>query len=118
MHVTRRRATKTYTEPGDTDPVRAAVRFPLQLPVQLFAGPVRFDATTIDVSSTGMLVVMDSVLHVGTELDWELLLPAEAMGSGADISVACHGRVVWVDEGTPHRIAVVIDQYRLKENAP
>ena len=116
MFVTRRRAVPTQ-DPGLTDPVRAAVRFPLQLPVLLHVGKTEVPATTVDVSSTGMLFSLNTVLAVGTELDWELLLPAEAMGTGADISVACHGRVVWVQQETPVRMAVMIDQYRMKENA-
>ena len=100
------------------DPVRASVRFPLQLPVQLHAGDAQVSATTVDVSSTGMLFTLDVVLLVGTKVDWELVLPAEAMGSGADISVQCHGRVVWVQQERPVRMAVMIDQYRMKENAP
>lgn len=115
MHVTRKRVVSDGE--GITDPVRTAVRFPLQLPVILHAGETEVPATTIDVSSTGMLFSLETVLQVGTELNWELLLPAEAMGSGTDISVACHGRVVWVQAGEdPVRMAVMIDQYRMKEN--
>ncbi len=117
MYVTRGRNASLNENPGLSDPVRAAVRFPLQLPVQLHAGDTDVPATTVDVSSTGMLFSLDTVLHVGTELDWELLLPAEAMGSGADISVVCHGRVAWVQGENPVRMAVIIDQYRMRENA-
>ena len=112
MFVTRRHSVPVH---DSTDPLRAAVRFPLQLPVQLYAGEIRVSATTIDVSSTGMLFSLSTVLQVGTELDWELLLPAEAMGTGVDISVVCHGRVAWVQERNPVRMAVMIDQYRMKE---
>ncbi|GAA3767834.1 PilZ domain-containing protein [Terriglobus aquaticus] len=104
--------------PAVNDPLRASVRFPLQLPVQLHAGEAVVAATTVDVSATGMLFTSEDVLEVGTELDWELLLPAEAMGTAADISVLCHGRVVWVQHEPPTRMAVMIDQYRMKENAP
>ena len=117
MYVTRRRSASPQEPPGLADPVRAAVRFPLQLPVQLHAGETDVAATTVDVSSTGMLFTLNAVLDVGTELDWELLLPAEAMGTGADISVICHGRVAWVQDETPVRMAVIIDQYRMKENS-
>lgn len=116
MYVTRKRAVPPQ-DPGLTDPVRAAVRFPLQLPVLLRTGQNDVPAITIDVSSTGMLFSLDTVLEVGTGLDWELVLPAEAMGSGTDISVACHGRVAWVQaDEQPIRMAVIIDQYRMKEN--
>jgi hypothetical protein len=117
MFVTRRRAAAP-PETAVSDPLRASVRFPLQLPVQLHAGDTKVAATTVDVSSTGMLFTLDSVLQVGTELDWELVLPAEAMGTGSDIGVLCHGRVVWVQSEPPIRMAVMIDQYRMKENAP
>ena len=80
-------------------------------------GTTEVPATTVDVSSTGILFTLDTVLVVGTELDWELRLPAEAMGTGADISVVCHGRVAWVHEDKPIRMAVMIDQYRMKESA-
>ncbi|WP_419803862.1 PilZ domain-containing protein [Terriglobus sp.] len=115
MYVTRRQAAPVHD--NSADPVRAAVRFPLQLPVQLHTGETEVPATTIDVSSTGMLFSLDTVLQVGTELDWELLLPAEAMGTGVDISVVCHGRVAWVQEESPVRMAVMIDQYRMKETS-
>lgn len=117
MYVTRRRSAPA-PDSAVNDPVRASVRFPLQLPVELQTGDARVPATTVDVSSTGMLFTLDTVLQVGTELDWELVLPADAMGSGADISVLCHGRVVWVKELQPVQMAVMIDEYRLKENAP
>lgn len=116
MDVRRRRAVPLQNS-GVTDPVRAAVRFPLQLAVQLRTGDTDISATTVDVSSTGMLFSLETVLRVGTELDWELLLPAEAMGTDADISVVCHGRVAWVQEEAPVRMGVMIDQYRMKENA-
>lgn len=116
MFVTRRRSDPS-PDFAVNDPVRTSVRFPLQLPVQLHAGDSVIAATTVDVSSTGMLFTLDSVLQVGMELDWELVLPADAMGNGADISVLCHGRVAWVQQDRPIRMAVMIDQYRIKENA-
>lgn len=118
MYVTRRRIDPPKVPSGGTsDPLRAAVRFPLHLPVQLRSQDAEITATTIDVSSTGILFSLDEALPVGTELTWELRLPAEAMGTGADITVACHGRVAWVRNATPSRMAVTIDQYRMKESA-
>jgi hypothetical protein len=119
MYVTGRRTAPPRGALSDlADPVRAAVRFPLKLPVLLRFGISSIAATTIDVSSTGILFALDTVLKVDTELDWELRLPADAMGTGADISVVCHGRVAWVDERETIRMAVTIDQYRMKEGSP
>ena len=117
MHVTGGRSTHPSTYPDPVDPVRAAVRFPMKLPVILQRNGTRTAATTVDVSSTGILFSLDAVLEVGTELDWELRLPAESMGTGHDISVFCHGRVAWVHEQTPVRMAVTIDQYQMKERS-
>lgn len=97
--------------------MRAAVRFPLQLPVTLNMGSTEVPALTVDVSSTGVLFSLEKELPVGTELEWVLRLPAEAMGTACDITVACRGRVVWVRDLKPIRMAVMIDQYQMKENA-
>lgn len=103
--------------PEPSSPMRAAVRFPLALAVTLHVGDRTYGATTVDVSSTGMQFVLGAVLDVGSELDWELSLPAAAMGTAADIRIVCHGRVVWVQGTAPVRMAVVIDEYRIKEHA-
>lgn len=97
--------------------MRAAVRFPLQLPVKLHADGADVDATTIDISSTGMLFTVDRALQVGSTLDWELRLPAESMGTASDITVTCHGSVVRVHDSSPVRMAVQIDEYQVKEHA-
>ncbi len=114
--------------PGNTAPkskshspfayaMRAAVRFPLQIPVTLHMEDKDIAASTVDVSSTGVLFTLETMVAVGAELTWELRLPAEAMGTASDITIDCRGRVVWVHDMTPLRMAVMIDQYQMKESA-
>lgn len=108
---------KTSGAPRSATPVRSAVRFPLQLPVTLSTGVAEVPATTIDVSSTGVLLETATPVAVGTQVRWAMHLSAEAMGAEGDIAVECAGRVVGMREGQPIRIAVVIDEYRIKEEA-
>ena len=96
--------------------MRAAVRFPLHLPVQLRtdAGLVR--AVTEDISSTGALFVAQDDPAVGSMLEWNLDLPAAIMGTVASVQVDCVGRVVWTcTESDGVHIGAVIDHYEIKD---
>src|ERR1700750_2109383 len=96
------------------DPMRNAVRFPVNLPVRVDTenGPV--DAVTEDISATGVLFHMPFAPPTNTRLSWTLRLPADLMGAEQDVMVLCVGRVVWdKPSGTGRQVGAVIDDYRI-----
>ena len=97
--------------------IRTGKRFPLTLPVRL-AGK---DGITRNVSAAGVFVYTDSELQIGSEVDFELTLPAAAIGNSTDVAIHCRGRVVRVEpvvheEVTKPGVACVIDQYKIVRN--
>lgn len=96
--------------------MRAAVRFPLHLPVQLRTDAGLVDAITEDISSVGALFLTQRAPAVGSMLEWNLHLPAEVMGTPASVQVDCVGRVVWTRVGSDGvRLGAIIDHYELKD---
>ncbi|MBW4039540.1 MAG: PilZ domain-containing protein [Acidobacteria bacterium] len=96
-------------------PVRASVRFPLQLEISIRTPERQYDAVTEDVSANGVLFVSEEVPDVGTRVEFELKMPAAIMGSAEDVLLRCVGRIVrhQVKDGTK-MAAAVIDEYSLK----
>lgn len=75
------------------------------------------NAVTEDVSSSGVLFVMETLPMVGSRVAFTLTMPAEAMGSETDVTVHCVGRIVRHDlerSDKKQRAAAVIDEYTLK----
>lgn len=98
------------------EPMRGAVRFPLQLPVELRTEDGSIEAITEDISSTGALFLTQSEPLVGSVLGWNLHLPASVMGTEANVHVECVGRVVWTRrENDGVRLGALIDHYELKD---
>lgn len=94
--------------------IRTGKRFPLTLPVRL-AGK---DGVTRNISAAGVFLYTDSQLQIGSEVEFELTLPAAATGGPSDIAVHCRGRVVRVEPVVPQQVAkpgvaCVIDQYKI-----
>jgi PilZ domain len=91
---------------------RTGRRFPLQLPIRV-AGK---DGVTKNVSAAGIFVNADPDVEVGSEVEFDLVLPAEIVGGAADVHVQCTGRVVRV-EGVPQGenggVACIIDHYKM-----
>ncbi len=97
-------------------PMRAAVRFPLHLPVRLRTDAGLIDAITEDISSTGALFLTQVAPRVDSMLEWNLHLSAAEMGTAGDVEVECVGRVVWTRvEPDGVRLGALIDHYQLKE---
>lgn len=90
---------------------RAGKRFPLQLPIRV-AGT---DGFTRNVSAAGIYLNADTSLAVGTELEFDLILPADIVGGNSDVHVMCSGHVVRVEPrgGTSAGLACVIDYYKM-----
>jgi len=100
---------------GEQNPVRASVRFPLQLAVLLETGGRSIDATTIDISANGLLFEAESLPPVGTKIVFTMTMPSAVMGSSRDVCVHCTGRIVRHQDGEGlMRAAAVIDEYFLK----
>ena len=98
-----------------TDPVRAAVRFPLHLEVTLHWGEGAVTAMTDDVFSSGILFHADTVPPVNASVEFSLTMPAAIMGQTHDVVLQCVGRVVRHQQtGGKYMAAAVIDEYSLK----
>ncbi len=109
MHLT------TPSSSTDAIPVRTAVRFPLQLEVTLFSAQGECHAVTENVSANGMLFLAEDVPDVGTQVKFELKMPAAIMGGHEDVVLHCVGRIVrhTMSEGRTGA-AAVIDEYSLR----
>lgn len=97
------------------DPVRASVRFPLQLDVVLATADREYAAVTEDVSANGVLFCAAELPPVGTPVQFRLTMPARVMGGTDDVVLHCKGRIVRCQESGERRTAAaVIDEYSLK----
>jgi hypothetical protein len=105
----------TLNRSYETTPVRAAVRFPLRLEIVLRTTEREYPGITEDVSANGLLFSADELPAVGTEVRFELTMPAAVMGGSNDVLLSCVGRVV------RHQLladklmaAAVIDEYSFR----
>ena len=112
------------SEPGDQaaaetkggSELRNAVRFPLHIPVKIFAEGVELDAMTVNISATGILFVVDRPLPLQLQLRFTMKMPAEAMGTPVDVVVHCSGRVVrCTSSGDSIEAAAMIDEYHFSQ---
>lgn len=96
--------------------VRAAVRFPLTLPVVISTGKSKYDALTSNVSASGVLFEMKSPLPIGEGINFSLRMPGRVLGSAHDVLVHCHGRVVRCSMSqSQSQVAATIDEYEFVE---
>ncbi len=99
----------------DAVPVRTAVRFPLHLEVTLSSAQGECHAVTENVSANGMLFLADDVPDIGTQVEFELKMPAAIMGGVEDVVLHCVGRIVrHVESEGRSGAAAVIDEYSLR----
>src|ERR1700743_3997001 len=63
-----------------SDPVRAAVRFPLRLDLTLTSDDREYHAVTEDVSSAGLLFASEEVPPVDSTVRFQIKMPAAIMG--------------------------------------
>jgi hypothetical protein len=104
-----------WYKPGAKDAVRTAVRFPLKLALHLKTEDGLMEATTIDVSSNGLLFETANLPKIGSTIEFTMDMPSEVMGSPTDVSIHCTGRVVRHQHSEYESMAAaVIDQYFLK----
>ncbi len=93
---------------------RTAPRYPVRLPVAVEGGAAA-EAVTRDVSSTGVLFYVDTDIHVGSTIQFNIAMPASVLGTRTDVVVKCTGRVVRTHmENGRRAVAAVIDEYRFE----
>jgi hypothetical protein len=95
--------------------LRAAVRFPLHVPVRFKVDGKEHTAETINVSACGMLFSFEHCLEAGSTIEWQLSMPAGALGTESDVVVHCVGRVIrcYQKGAAEVEIAAVIDRYQM-----
>jgi PilZ domain len=97
---------------------RTGKRFPLELPIRIRRKGGDEGATTADLSSAGVYIMADTNLAVGSPIEFDITLPANVLGTPADVEVHCTGRVVRKESGSTGKkkkksgVACVIDQYQ------
>jgi hypothetical protein len=104
-----------WNKAGGENPVRTAVRFPLQLAIRLETDEGEIDATTVNVSATGLLFIADRLPQVGSKIVFTMAMPSAVMGADQDVTVHCVGRIVrHQSNGGTQMAGAVIDEYFLK----
>jgi len=101
---------------------RTGKRFPLELPIRIRHKGGDDRATTADMSAAGVYIMADTDLTVGSPIEFDITLPADVLGTAADVEVRCSGRVVRKETGgsggsagkkkKKSGVACVIDQYK------
>jgi len=92
--------------------VRCAVRFPLSLPIRVITDKGEYDATTENISASGVLFRSKEDLGVDSKVEFLLKMPATIIGADRDVTLRCFGRVVRSYEGPQEfHAAAVIDDY-------
>ena len=106
------------TAVGTERPVelRAAVRFPLCVPITICTEMGDLPAVTENISANGVLFEIATALAVGSIVSFTIAMPAEAMGTPTDVVLHCTGRVVRCtpdakSEVKTMHVAAVIDKY-------
>ena len=110
------RAERYRIEPGNLEE-RAAVRFPLSLPVHVMTSGKLYQAMTENISANGVLFKLDEVLEPGTEVDFLIQVAEGLTGFRETAAIHCLGRVVraYQDGATAHA-AAIIDEYRFQSD--
>ncbi|WP_089408105.1 PilZ domain-containing protein [Granulicella rosea] len=105
----------SWSTAGSTDPVRTAVRFPMQLAIRIKTEDGEIEAVTENISANGILFSGESLPAVDSRIEFTIDMPASVMGSASDVSIHCTGRVVRHQvKGDLKQAAAIIDEYFLK----
>lgn len=92
--------------------LRAAVRFPLRIPISVFTEIGEVRAMTVNISANGVLFELSESLKVASSVSFTIPMPAEAMGTPSDVVANCTGRVVRCTQAeNGWQAAAVIDKY-------
>jgi len=104
-----------WQKPKGENPVRTAVRFPMQLALHVQTEQGELDAVTENISANGLLFVSDQLPDIDSRIEFTIAMPSAVMGSATDVTIHCIGRVVrhYLQDGKK-KAAAVIDEYFLK----
>lgn len=101
---------------------RTGRRFPINLPIHLREGASsEVEGTTKDVSAAGVYIKAESALEVGSNIEFDITLPADVIGSEKNVTIRCQGRVVRTEKSKGKKtgkgpegegVACVIDHYK------
>ena len=110
------RAAETPAKKGTRFPeMQSAARFPIKLPVSVKSTAGASATETQNISANGVLFQLDSEMPIGSPVDFTISLPANVVGTEADVQIDCRGRVVRSFEEDGRRgVGVVIDEYRFE----
>jgi hypothetical protein len=102
-------------QPIKQNPVRSAVRFPMQLPLVIQTEEGSYEAMTENVSANGLLFVCDHLPRLNSAIEFTITMPSSIMGTEQDVSIHCNGRIIRHErDHAIKKAAVIIDQYFLK----
>ena len=96
---------------------RTGKRFPLQLPITIQSKSAdKHKGTTSNVSAAGVYLETDTDLAIGSSVKFDIRLPKDVLGTKADVTIHCTGRVVRKEDakGNLSGLACVIDDYKFK----
>jgi len=80
-----------------SEEARTGKRFPLELPIKIHGKGGDDSATTGNMSAAGVYIMADLDLAVGSNIEFDITLPAKVLGTPGDVEVHCTGRVVRKD---------------------
>ena len=102
-------------EIGSLMELRASVRFPVRMRVQIQTASGKEDAETINVSASGVLFAFSRVLDAGSTIEVDMIMPSTTLGTPQDVRVHCQGRVIRSYKKGPAQVevATVIDHYEM-----
>lgn len=100
---------------GSLMELRASVRFPVRMRVQVQTANGKEDAETINVSASGVLLAFSRVLDAGSAIEVDMIMPSTTLGTSQDVRVHCQGRVIRSYKRGPSQVevATVIDHYEM-----
>lgn len=95
--------------------LRASVRFPVRMKVQVETAGGKEEAETINVSASGVLLAFSRELDAGSVIQVDMIMPSTSLGTPQDIRVHCQGRVIrsYVRSSSQVEVATVIDNYEM-----
>src|SRR6476620_8688973 len=80
-----------------SEEARTGKRFDLELPIKIHVKGGDDSATTGNMSAAGVYIMADLDLAVGSNIEFDITLPAKVLGTPGDVEVHCTGRVVRKD---------------------
>jgi hypothetical protein len=97
---------------------RTGKRFPVQLTTTIKRGASKLQGKTADLSAAGVFIYADGDFEVGSQVEFDITLPADVIGAKKDVEIHCLGRVVRSsgkkEKSAQKRssgLACIIDQY-------